>query len=156
MFGQDIFSRPADALAALGKSLERFQFDDPSFQPFDSKFDRVLDGKAQFTAQEARDFSLFVDPERGNCASCHLVDKGAAGAHPTLSDYNFQTLGVPRNPEIPAIADPKYYDLSLCGPMRTDKTDNKWYCGMFRTPTLRNTASHVCCSSRRFMTAAQL
>nr|WP_254898565.1 cytochrome c peroxidase [Paraburkholderia atlantica] len=141
VFGQDIFSRPADALAALGKSLERFQFDDPSFQPFDSKFDRVLDGKAQFTAQEARGFSLFVDPERGNCASCHLVDKGAAGAHPTLSDYNFQTLGVPRNPEIPANADPKYYDLGLCGPMRTDKTDNKWYCGMFRTPTLRNTAT---------------
>lgn len=141
VFGQDIFSRPADALAALGKSLERFQFDDPSFQPFDSKFDRVLDGKAQFTTQEARGFSLFVDPERGNCASCHLVDKGAAGAHPTLSDYNFQTLGVPRNPEIPANADPKYYDLGLCGPMRTDKTDNKWYCGMFRTPTLRNTAT---------------
>ncbi|MGF6957596.1 cytochrome c peroxidase [Paraburkholderia youngii] len=141
VFGQDIFSRPADALAALGKSLERFQFDDPSFQPFDSKFDRVLDGKAQFTAPEARGFSLFVDPERGNCASCHLVDKGAAGAHPTLSDYNFQTLGVPRNPEIPANADPKYYDLGLCGPMRTDKTDNKWYCGMFRTPTLRNTAT---------------
>ncbi|WP_429526935.1 hypothetical protein [Paraburkholderia youngii] len=82
--------------------------------------------------------SLFVDPERGNCASCHLVDKGAAGAHPTLSDYNFQTLGVPRNPEIPANADPKYYDLGLCGPMRTDKTDNKWYCGMFRTPRSRS------------------
>ncbi|MGF6550939.1 hypothetical protein QFZ96_006010 [Paraburkholderia youngii] len=58
VFGQDIFSRPADALAALGKSLERFQFDEPSFQPFDSKFDRVLDGKAQFTTQEARGFIL--------------------------------------------------------------------------------------------------
>jgi cytochrome c peroxidase len=137
VFGQDIFSRPADALAALGKALERFQFDDPGFQPFDSKFDQVLDGKAQFDPQEARGFALFVDPNRGNCASCHSVSKGAAGAHPTLSDYNFQTLGVPRNPEIPANADPKYYDLGLCGPTRTDKSD-KMYCGMFRTPTLRN------------------
>ncbi len=141
VFGQDIFSRPADALAALGKALERFQFDDPSFQPFDSKFDRVLDGKAEFTAQEARGLTLFADPNRGNCASCHLIDKGAAGAHPTLSDYNFQALGVPRNPEIPANADPKHYDLGLCGPTRTDKADNKWYCGMFRTPTLRNVAT---------------
>jgi cytochrome c peroxidase len=141
VFGQDILARPADALAALGKALERFQFDDPSFQPFDSKFDRVLDGQAQFTEQEARGFALFNDPDRGNCASCHLVDKGAAGAHPVLTDYNFQTLGVPRNPEIPANADPAYYDMGLCGPTRTDKSDNKWYCGMFRTPTLRNTAT---------------
>lgn len=141
MFGQDILSRPADALAALGKTLERFQFDDPSFQPFDSKFDQVLDGKAQFTPQENRGLALFVDPKRGNCASCHSVDKGAAGAHPTLTDYNFQTLGVPRNPEIPANADPTYYDMGLCGPMRTDKAGNKWYCGMFRTPALRNVAT---------------
>ncbi|WP_371884089.1 cytochrome-c peroxidase [Caballeronia sp. S22] len=103
VFGQDIGSRPADALAALGKALERFQFDDPSFQPFDSKFDQVLDGKAAFSQQEARGFALFNDPDRGNCASCHLVDKGAAGAHPVLTDYNFQTLGVPRNPEIAAM-----------------------------------------------------
>ncbi|NML45043.1 c-type cytochrome [Ramlibacter sp. G-1-2-2] len=141
VFGQDIFSRPADALAALGKALERFQFDDASFQPFDSKFDQVLEGKAQFSVEEARGFALFADPNRGNCAACHLVDKGAAGAHPTLTDYNFQTLGVPRNPEIPANAAPDYYDLGLCGPARTDKADNKWYCGMFRTPTLRNVAT---------------
>ena len=84
VFGHDVLSHPADALAALGK--------------------------ARFNPQEARALVLFVDPNRGNCASCHSVDKGAAGSHPTLSDYNFQTLGVPRNPEIPANADPKYDD----------------------------------------------
>ncbi|MYM41191.1 cytochrome-c peroxidase [Duganella qianjiadongensis] len=140
-FGADIFQRPDDALRALGQALERFQFDDASFRPFDSKFDLVLDGKAQFNPQEARGMALFVDPKGGNCASCHLVEQGAAGAHPTLTDYNFQTLGVPRNPEIPANANPAYYDLGLCGPARTDKADNPWYCGMFRTPTLRNVAT---------------
>jgi len=140
-FGTDIFQRPDDALRALGQALERFQFDDASFHPFDSKFDQVLDGKAQFNPQEARGMALFVDPKGGNCASCHLVEQGAAGAHPTLTDYNFQTLGVPRNPEIPANANPAYYDLGLCGPARTDKADNPWYCGMFRTPTLRNVAT---------------
>ncbi len=140
-FGADILARPADALAALGKALERFQFDDPSFRPFDSKLDRVLDGQARLSPQEARGLALFVDPERGNCASCHPVGKGAAGGHPVLTDYNFQTLGVPRNPEIPANADPAYYDLGLCGPVRADHAKDRWYCGMFRTPTLRNVAT---------------
>ena len=152
-FGADIFSRPADALAALGMALERFQFDDPSFHPFDSRFDLVLDGKAQLSPQEARGLALFVDPDRGNCASCHLVGKGAAGAHPVLTDYNFQTLGVPRNPEIPANADPGYYDMGLCGPVRADHMQDKWYCGMFRTPSLRNVATrHVFFHNGRFHT----
>src|SRR3546814_17558185 len=48
--------------------------------------------------------------------------------------------GVPRNPEIPANADASYYDLGLCGPMRTDQHDNQNYCGLFKTPSLRNVA----------------
>ncbi len=41
---------------------------------------------------------------------------------------------------ITANADPRYYDLGLCGPMRTDLADKKEYCGLFRTPSLRNVA----------------
>lgn len=33
-------AHPDEALAAPGKARERFQFDDPDFQPFASKFDR--------------------------------------------------------------------------------------------------------------------
>ncbi|MFT3812255.1 MAG: cytochrome c peroxidase [Acidovorax sp.] len=141
LFGPDIFAREGDAFAALGQSLQRFQIDDPSFQPYDSKFDQVLDGKAQLTAQERRGLELFKNPDGGNCASCHLVEPGANGAHPLLTDFSFQALGVPRNPEIPANADPAYYDLGLCGPQRTDRQDEKAYCGQFKTPTLRNVAT---------------
>jgi cytochrome c peroxidase len=49
-------------------------------------------------------------------------------------------LGVPRNAAIPANADRHYVDLGLCGPLRTDLTDHKEYCGLFRTPSLRNVA----------------
>ncbi|MEX3979116.1 cytochrome-c peroxidase [Paraburkholderia sp. EG287A] len=141
-FGQDIFSRPAQALADLGKVLQAFQFNDPSFAPYSSKFDRVLDGKDHFTPQEAHGLVLFSDPDKGNCASCHLINKGAHGAHPTLTDYNFQTLGVPRNMEIPANRDPNFFDMGLCGPLRQDEAkQQKWFCGMFRTPTLRNVAT---------------
>jgi cytochrome c peroxidase len=49
-------------------------------------------------------------------------------------------LGVPRNPAIPANADPAYFDLGLCGPVRTDLRDHPDYCGRFKTPSLRNVA----------------
>ncbi|MGS0892054.1 cytochrome-c peroxidase [Burkholderia stagnalis] len=141
-FGLDVFSRPAEALADLGKALQAFQFNDPSFAPYSSKFDRVLDGKDRFTPQEAHGLALFSDPDKGNCASCHLIDKGAHGGHPALTDYNFQTLGVPRNMDIPANRNPNFFDMGLCGPLREDQANKqKWFCGMFRTPTLRNVAT---------------
>ena len=37
--------------------------------------------------------------------------------------------------------DPNYFDMGLCGPDRTDLTDHPEYCGLFRTPSLRNVAT---------------
>jgi cytochrome c peroxidase len=49
---------------------------------------------------------------------------------------------VPRNSAIPANRDPDFYDMGLCGPLREDLAkQQKWFCGMFRTPTLRNVAT---------------
>jgi cytochrome c peroxidase len=141
VFGPDIFSRPEAAFKALGQALQRFQLDDPSFQPYDSKFDLYLDGKAELSAQELRGLRLFKDRDGGNCAACHIVEPGANGAHPLLTDFSFAAIGVPRNPEIPANADRNYYDMGLCGPARTDQKQEQAYCGMFRTPTLRNVAT---------------
>jgi hypothetical protein len=36
--------------------------------------------------------------------------------------------------------DPRFYDLGLCGPDRTDLIGHADYCGPFKTPTLRNVA----------------
>lgn len=141
VYGEDIFSHPEQALAALGAALQQFQLDDQSFQPFSSKFDLYLDGKARLSPQEERGFALFVDPSRGNCAACHVATMGATGAHPLFTDFNFEVLAVPRNPEIPANADPDYYDLGLCGPTRTDLSAQRRNCGMFKTPSLRNVAT---------------
>ena len=41
---------------------------------------------------------------------------------------------------IPANADPNYFDLGACGPLRTDLAGHAEYCGLFRTPSLRNVA----------------
>jgi cytochrome c peroxidase len=63
-----------------------------------------------------------------------------AGTPPSFTDFDFNNVGVPRNPRIAANADPKYYDLGLCGPVRQDLAGKQEYCGFFRAPTLRNVA----------------
>ena len=90
------------------------------------------------TAQEARGLALFNDPAKGNCASCHVSRRGNDGTPPQFTDYGFIALGLPRNPAIPANGKPDYFDLGLCGPLRTDLTGKAEYCGLFRTPSLRN------------------
>ena len=49
-------------------------------------------------------------------------------------------MNVDENRDIPANADPAFYDLGLCGPLRSDLKNRPEYCGLFRTPSLRNVA----------------
>ena len=141
LFGALIFGDPPKVYAQARLALERFELEDPSFHPYTSKYDDYLDGKAQLTAQERRGLALFDDRHRGNCSSCHLDRMGANGSHPLFTDYEFEALGVPRNPEIRANASSAYYDMGLCGPLRMDQTGQSSYCGLFKTPTLRNVAT---------------
>jgi cytochrome c peroxidase len=143
LFGARIFDDPEQAFGQAMLAIERFELEDPSFHPYSSKFDDFLDGKVKLTAKETRGQKLFDDPRSGNCASCHLDRKGADGSHPLFTDYEFEALGVPRNPEIAANADPSYFDMGLCGPVRTDLTGQSKLCGQFKTPGLRNTAART-------------
>lgn len=122
------------------KALEVFEQDYRTFYPYTSKYDAVLAGKAVLTQQEARGLDLFNAPAKGNCASCHVSQRGNDGTPPQFTDYGLIALGAPRNPEIPANKDSHYFDLGLCGPLRTDFLNRTDYCGLFRTPTLRNVA----------------
>ncbi len=152
IFGNDIFEHPAQAVQDATEAIQAFELEDKSFQPYTSKFDQWLDGKVQLTAQELRGKKLFDDPDSGNCASCHLDEVGANGAHPLFTDFQFEVVGVPRNDAIPWNRNPRYYDLGLCGPFRRDAAMNdKSYCGLFRTPSLRNAAiRHVFFHNGRF------
>lgn len=141
VFGETIFASKDAALRQAMMAVERYELEEPSFHPYTSKFDAYLDGKAELTASEMRGKKLFDDPNSGNCASCHIDQVGANGAHPLFTDFQFEALGVPRNPALRANRDPNYYDEGLCGPVRTDKASNKTYCGLFKTPTLRNAAT---------------
>jgi cytochrome c peroxidase len=129
--------RLADQTAA---ALERFELEDPSFHPYNSRYDQYLRGVASLSADEIRGLRLFMDPAKGNCADCHTVTTGPQGRAPDFTDYSYHALGVPRNPAIPANRDPDFFDLGLCGPVRIDMRVATEYCGFFKTPTLRNTA----------------
>ncbi|MEO6964781.1 MAG: cytochrome c peroxidase [Acidobacteriaceae bacterium] len=152
VFGQDIFNHPTLAVEKATLAIQQFELQDKSFHPYTSEFDRWLDGKAKLTPQELHGKALFDDPNGGNCASCHLDEVGANGAHPLFTDFQFEAVGVPRNREIPWNANSHYFDLGLCGPFRKDAArKDPANCGLFRTPTLRNTATrHVFFHNGRF------
>lgn len=140
LYGKKIFADPAAAFAAIDEVLEIYQENPPEFAPFSSKYDAVLLGRARLTEQEQRGLAAFNDPTRGNCARCHTSRLSARGALPLFTDFGFVALAVPRNKAIPANADPSYFDLGLCGPERRDLAKRKQYCGLFKTPSLRNVA----------------
>jgi cytochrome c peroxidase len=139
-FGARIFDDPARAFKAVLLSLETYQQSPPEFYPYSSKYDAWLRREATLSAAEARGLAAFNDPAKGNCARCHPSGI-REGAFPQFTDFGYAALGLPRNAAIPANADSRYVDLGLCGPLRTDLADRKEYCGMFRTPTLRNVAT---------------
>jgi cytochrome c peroxidase len=142
LFGANIFQQRELALDEALFALARFQTEDPSFHPYTSKYDAVLAGRAVLSEAEAHGLKLFDDPKKGNCASCHIDRATLDGIYrPAFTDFQFEALGAPRNADIPANRDPAFYDLGLCGPMRKDYEGTSAYCGLFKTPTLRNTAT---------------
>ena len=134
----------ADSGAAFNTILEAFEAweqDEKEFYPYSSKYDAWLAGNVRLSDAEQHGLSLFTDPEKGNCARCHIAARGANGTPPQFTDYGLIALGVPRNYRIPANANSAWYDLGLCGPERLDLQSRDEYCGRFMTPSLRNVAT---------------
>lgn len=142
IYGMDAFDDPstafsymADALAAYERSAE--------LNRFDSKYDYFLKGEAELTAQEIRGMGLFVAEQKGNCAACHPSTPSEDGAPPLFTDFTYDNLGAPKNPENPFYTlSPElnpdgfgYVDLGLAVTVE-DPAEN----GKFRVPTLRNAA----------------
>ncbi|MSQ74481.1 MAG: hypothetical protein EXR34_01660 [Rhodoferax sp.] len=99
---------------------------------------------------EARGMALSMDPAKGNCVACHLMNPASGKPEDSpFSEFTFYANGIPGNPAIPKNSDPAFFDLGLCGPERTPPSlpstvmpsltiEN--FCGKFRMPTLRNVA----------------
>lgn len=131
----EAYNNIADAISAFEQS--------PVFKRFDSKYDYFLAGKAKFTEQEKRGRKLFEDANKGNCAACHPSRPAKDGTPPLFTDFSYDNLGVPRNPENP------FYTLSPefnpAGWDFVDKglggaIDESPQNGKFKVPSLRNIA----------------
>ena len=79
----------------------------------DSKYDRVKQGTAMFTAQEQNGYQVYMT----NCAGCH--------PEPMFTDYSLRNIGLP--------VDPFLNDFGRM--MVTGKTEDSL---KFKVPTLRN------------------
>ena len=139
VYGANVFDDVESAYTRMTEAIAAFESEDTRFTSFTSKFDEVQRGAAAYSAAEARGFALFTDASKGNCAACHPSDVGAFGALPIFTDRTYDNLGVPRNTEIPANADPAYFDLGLCN-NASIRASHPEVCGAFKVPSLRNVA----------------
>lgn len=115
----------------------------PEVNPFSSKYDAFLAGKARLTRQEQLGLKLFNG--KGKCSQCHP----SAGKKPLFTDFTYDNLGVPRNPDNPfytqkALYNPdgqSWIDPGLGGFLATEKAwaaKARTEYGKHKVPTLRN------------------
>jgi cytochrome c peroxidase len=140
LFGESIFRRPQMLVSEAMFAVARYQIEEPSFHSYTSKFDHWLEGKARLSEDEMRGYLLFNDPDKANCGGCHISQPSRDGLPPLFTDHQYEALAGPRNAALTDNKDSRHFDLGVCGPTRTDIADQTQYCGMFATPTLRNTA----------------
>ncbi|RVT75402.1 c-type cytochrome [Flavobacterium sufflavum] len=132
---QTIFDNIADAIATFEKSKE--------VNPFSSKYDYYLKDQATLTQQELRGLQLFNTADKGNCAACHISDPDEDSGKVLFTDFTYDNIGVPKNPNnpfytIPASNNPlgaNAVDYGL-GAIVNDASHN----GKFKVPSLRNVA----------------
>jgi len=147
LYGKDIFKNPTLAFTRVGEALAAFE-STSRFQAFSSRYDDYIAGRVKLTPAEDNGLKVFMDPVKGNCASCHSMNpKSVKPADNLFTDFAHYATGIPRNKAIPANANPSYFDLGLCGPNRTrpalsanvpaSVTIEK-FCGTFKMPSLRN------------------
>ena len=103
---------------------------------FTSKFDSSKKGMAKLTKEEQDGHALFLG--KAKCAKCHVAN----GQRPLFTDYTFDNLGIPKNPENPAyLANPGYVDKGLGG-FLASRADYAAYAaanmGKHKVPTARN------------------
>lgn len=111
---------------------------------FSSKYDAYLAGLVELSPEEDRGLKLFNG--KGKCSRCH-TSKAKQGEPPLFTDFTFDNLGVPRNPENPWYTQPfnpdgfDWIDEGLGGFLATRPdyvnraAENR---GAQKVPTLRN------------------
>ncbi len=139
----------------IGLAIAAYE-DSSEVNQFSSKYDYYLKGEVELTEQEEWGLELFEG--KGFCAECHPSQVGAGGEPPLFTDFTFDNLGVPKNPDNPFYSmDTVYLDdgtpinpdgaawidpglggflLMHPNPAYQAKAGDNW--GKHKVPTLRN------------------
>jgi len=120
---------------------------------FSSKYDYYLEGLVELTEQEQSGLELFNG--KGMCAECHPSEQ-VNGEKPLFTDFTYDNLGVPKNPENPFYKMDKVFldDGTPINPLGADwidpglggflETRPEWHAytltnyGKHKVPSLRN------------------
>jgi len=121
----------ADAIAAYEGSTE--------VNKFSSRYDQSFTGE-ELSDKEKLGLELFNG--KALCSECH----SSTGDEQVFTDFTYENMGVPRNPDNPFYSLPKafnplrsaYIDLGLGGSGRNEIVDPENEVGKMKVPTLRN------------------
>jgi len=142
VFGPKAFADPNRAYDFVAQAIADYERT-RELNQFSSKYDLFLQGKVKLTNQEMRGLALFENEKKGRCSECHPNRPGPNQEPPLFTDFTYDNLGVPKNPESPYYYLPKslnpagteFVDLGLGGVVKKPEENGK-----FRVPTLRNVA----------------
>jgi len=133
------------AYDCVGYSVAAYE-GSPEVNQFTSKYDAFLAGRVDLTKEEKQGLNLFKS--KGKCANCHVLDPGPGGLPPLFTDFTFDNLGVPGNPDNPFYNEPDFNPLGLAwidlglGGFLKSRVDYQQYApanlGKMKVPTLRN------------------
>jgi len=142
VFGEAAFKDPNEAYGMIAEAIAAYE-KSRELNLFNSKYDFYLAGKVSLNEQERRGLELFEGEDKGNCAACHPSQPSADGTPPLFTDFTYDNLGVPKNPENPFYYLPEnlnpdgvnFVDLGLGGILEKPSE-----IGKFKVPSLRNVA----------------
>ncbi|MEE9398449.1 MAG: cytochrome c peroxidase [Methylococcales bacterium] len=97
-------AKVSEAFEAMAKAIAAFE-KTRTFNRFDSKFDYEAAGITKYNASEQRGADLFDGDAQ--CGLCHSTEGISGEDTPALlTDFSYDNLGVPFNPQIPGNPDP--------------------------------------------------
>jgi len=136
-FGESIFSDSDKAFRAITESIVAFERS-ALFAPFDSKYDRYLQGEYELSVAEELGRVLFFS-QLINCSSCHLLDTREFSPGEIFSNHRYHNIGVPTNRHVREKngVSISHRDLGL---LENPAVDDPVMAGKFRVPSLRNVA----------------
>jgi cytochrome c peroxidase len=113
---------------------------------FTSKLDARRAGLYELSEQEALGRDIFRG--KGNCSACHVGTPGPGAAPPLFTDFTYDNLGTPSNPENPfVLSNPGWEDPGLAGFLANVPgfaTYAEANLGKQKVPTLRNVGLGSC------------